>query len=91
MSNQLKTLPDLKADLKESIAEFDREKERLFDPEPERLYHSKCGALVKKRWWWQKAGDPDVPICVTCDERVAEAELLTYREWKGRNWDPARS
>ena len=33
MSNRMKTLPDLRADLVDSVADFDREKEKLFGPD----------------------------------------------------------
>lgn len=85
----MKTLSELKQNLTDAVADFDLEKAKLLCPDtkPERLYHKKCGALVKRRWWWQKPSDPDMPICVLCDERVAESDLLTYEEWKGRDWD----
>ena len=47
--------------------------------QPEKLYHSECGSLVKKEWWFTKNR---VAICISCDERVEERNLLTYEEWK---------
>ena len=77
-----KTLSDLRRDLQNSIDEFDQEKGKLFGPDRERMWHSTCGAFVTKRHWWQKPDDPDIPICAGCGERVTEADLLTYDEWK---------